>query len=796
MTFRAGLINIRKKILKPGLVLVFSCLLIIFWFSLPEVLFNDPTSTVIEDRNGTLLGAKIAADGQWRFPYDGNVPGKFKTAIIEFEDNRFYQHPGVNPFSLIRALWQNIRSGSVVSGGSTLTMQVIRLMRRGKPRTVKEKIVEIVLALRLEMSYSKDDILALYASNAPFGGNVVGLDAASWRYFGRKPGNLSWAESAALAVLPNAPSLIYPGKNHYRLKEKRDRLLKRLMLKGVIDSTQYTLAVREPLPGKPLPLEQPALHLLIKTFKEHRGERVRTTVDYDLQTAVSSIVEAHHDKLKFNGIHNAAAIVLDVETGNVLAYVGNIKNDGNPAFGSDVDIIQAPRSTGSILKPILYASMLDDGEILPNTLIADIPTMISGFSPKNFNRKYSGAVHASKALYRSLNVPAVRMLRQYGISRFYDKMKKVGITTLNKPPDHYGLSLILGGSEATLWYLAGVYAGMSRVLSHFYEYNGKYYPGDWHKPVYVYDSANVTKPAKSDLSEQALLRASAVYLTFDALLQVNRPDEFAGWKSFSSTGKIAWKTGTSFGFRDAWAIGTSPKYVVAVWIGNADGEGRSGLTGVSAAAPVMFDIFNLLPSSGWFDIPYDEMEQIPVCRESGYRASSICEPVDTVWVQKSGLQTSACPYHKMIHLDPSGRYRVTDKCENPADMIHRSWFVLPPVMEWYYRQVNPLYRPLPAYLPGCLQNSFNPMELIYPGKNARIYLPVEMDGSAGKIVLQAAHHNPEATIYWHIDGEYLGMTRGLHEMAVRPERGIHIITLVDDKGNTLKWRIEILGRGA
>lgn len=768
--------------------------LLLLWFSIPSKLFSDPASTVIEDKNGILLGAKIASDGQWRFPYNEKVPGKFKTAIIEFEDNHFYQHPGVNPFSLLRATYQNIRSGTVVSGGSTLTMQVIRLMRRGKPRTIKEKIIEMILAVRLEMTHSKDEILALYASNAPFGGNVVGLDAASWRYFGQNPGNLSWSEAAALAVLPNSPSLIYPGKNHYLLKEKRDRLLRTLLLNGNIDSTEYRLALAEPLPGKPLPLEQPAPHLLIRAFKEHNGERVRTTVDHSLQVAVASVVESHHNQLKYNEIHNMAAIVLDVETGNVLAYVGNTKNAGHPEFGSDVDIIQSPRSTGSILKPILYASMLDAGEILPNTLIPDVPTMISGFSPKNFNRKYTGAVPASKALYRSLNVPAVRMLRQYGVPRFYDKLKSAGVTTLNNPPAHYGLSLILGGSEATLWDLAGVYAGMSRVLNHFYQFNGKYFRGDWHQPVYVFDSVSVEKPTTKELTGQALLSSSAVYLTYEALLQVNRPDEFSGWKSFSSTGKIAWKTGTSFGFRDAWAIGSSPRYVVAVWVGNADGEGRSGLTGVSAAAPVMFDIFNLLPESGWFDMPYDEMEQIPVCRESGYRASSVCENIDTVWVQKSGLNTGACPFCKIVHLDPAGRYRVSSECENPADMIHKPWFVLPPVMEWYYRQVNPLYRPLPPFMPGCRQSNTNPMELIYPQKNAKIYLPVEMDGSGGKIVLQAAHHNPDAIIYWHIDDKYIGMTNGIHEMAIDPGAGNHTITLVDDKGNSLKRRVEVLSK--
>ncbi len=780
------------KIKKIISILILTVISVIFWFSLPSTLFPVPTSTVIEDRNGIMLGARIASDGQWRFPYNKNVPEKFKTAIIEFEDNRFYQHPGVNPFSVLRAAYQNLKSGKVVSGGSTLTMQVIRLMRKGKPRTIKEKLLEMLLALRLEMTYSKAEILALYASNAPFGGNVVGLDAAAWRYFGQNPDNLSWSEIASLAVLPNAPSLIYPGKNHYHLKEKRNRLLLRLFKKGIIDSTDYILSMSEPLPEKPLPFRQPAQHLLIRAYKEHQGEKIRTTLDYSLQIEVGRIVESHHNQLKFNGIHNAAAIVIDVETGEVLAYVGNTKNKDNPEYGSDVDIIQSPRSTGSILKPVLYASMLDAGEILPNTLIPDIPTMIAGFSPKNFNRKYNGAVHASKALYRSLNIPAVRMLRHYGVPRFYEKLKSVGITTLNNPPGHYGLSLILGGSEATLWDLAGVYAGFSRVLNHFYEFNGKYCSSDWHHPVYILDSSGIKKPERKELTEQYKLSASAVYLTYQSLLQVNRPEELSGWKSFSSTGKIAWKTGTSYGFRDGWAVGTTPGYVVAVWVGNADGEGRNGLTGVSAAAPVMFDIFNLLPQSGWFDAPYDEMAKIAVCRESGYRASSICGHVDTVWVQKSGLKTVACPYHKLIHLDPSGRYRVTSECFEPEKMIHKSEFVLPPVMEWYFRQVNPLYKPLPPYMKGCVPNGEIPMELIYPERNARIYLPVELDGSNGKVVFQAAHHESTAKIYWHIDGNFVGVSEGDHKMALSPEPGRHTLSLIDGQGNSITISFVIL----
>jgi penicillin-binding protein 1C len=297
---------------------------IVWWFSVPSQLFDDPTSTVLLDRNGKLLGARIAKDGQWRFPDRASVPYKFSQCLIQFEDRHFYNHPGVNPVALFRALRQNLSSGEVVSGGSTITMQVIRMASGNPPRTVWQKIIEIFKATRIEATYSKEEIIALYASHAPFGSNVVGIDAASWRFFGRSPEKLSWAESATLAVLPNAPSLIYPGKNQQRLKDKRDRLLQRLVTAGIIDQQTCDLAKQEQLPGAPYPLPRVTPHLLDRVDKEgHAGEIVTTTIDIEMQQRVTDVLQRHHQRLKGNQIHNAAAVVVEVKTGNVIAYVGN-----------------------------------------------------------------------------------------------------------------------------------------------------------------------------------------------------------------------------------------------------------------------------------------------------------------------------------------------------------------------------------------------------------------------------------------------------------------------------------------
>lgn len=776
---------------KTGIIFsLFILFIILFWFSLPSPLFNTPTSTVLYDKNGTLLGALISDDGQWRFPHNAEVPEKFKQAITQFEDRNFFIHPGINPLSMGRSAIQNIKAKKVVSGGSTLTMQVIRMSRQNRKRSFLEKFIESLLAIRLELSYSKKEILALYASNAPFGGNVVGLDAAAWRYFGRTPADLSWAETATLAVLPNAPGLIFPGKNQHLLFEKRNRLLDRLKQQGIIDTETCTLSKQEPLPGKPYPLPSIAPHLLVRAAKEGlRGRSVKSTIDTRLQQRAAEITEKHHAILKGNRINNLAALILDVETGSVLAYAGNANKQDKIDNGNDVDIITAPRSTGSILKPFLFAAMLSDGELLPNTLVPDIPTNISGYTPQNFNLTYDGAVPAKRALSRSLNVPAVKMLQTYGTERFNYVLKKLGMSTINKPADHYGLSIILGGAEGKLWDIAGIYASMARTLNHYTKYGGKYDAADYHKPFYLADSLSHHEPV---LENASIYDAASIKFMFDAMVEVNRPDADMAWKLYSSSTQIAWKTGTSFGYRDGWAIGVTPNNVVAVWVGNADGEGRPGLTGIGTAAPIMFELFGLLKTHKWFEQPYDEMVKASVCEQSGHRATELCEETESVWIPASGSKTSPCPYHKLIHLDASQKYRVNSECEDVNKMIHRKWFILPPSQEFYYKSKNPSYRELPPFRKDCSGSNSNSMELIYPKQLSKIYVPVELDGKPGKTVFEVAHRRKNAIIFWHLDDKYIGSTSSFHQMGFAPEQGSHTLTLVDEEGETIVQKFEIV----
>ena len=716
-----------------------AAILLAYLFCLPRNIFKGTGySTVVTDRNGELLGARTAPDGQWRFPPSDSVPVKFQTALINFEDRYFVFHRGVNPVSVVRAAIGNIKAGRVTSGGSTITMQVIRMSRR-KPRNMFQKVIEAILATRLELRCNKMEILCLYAAHAPFGGNVVGLEAASWRYFGRPPEELSWAEAATLAVLPNSPSDIHPGKNRNRLLEKRNQLLNTLSSRGYLDDLDLELALEEPLPDEPMPLPQVARHLTGFHCKRTPGQRIRTTVDINLQRQVEAVADQWNLEFAKTGIHDLAAIVLDVRTGDVLAYVGN-SNPDIKRPGSDVDIIRSPRSTGSILKPVLYCSLLQEGEILPNTLLPDIPVNINGFSPQNFNRQFAGAVPASEALVRSLNVPAVHMLRKYGVSKFLDILRKCGISTLPKSASHYGLSLILGGGEATLMDIARMYAGMSA------SYQG-------------------CAPDGFPLTDKC-----ALWWTIDALKEVNRPDEI-DWHLIGSVKKVAWKTGTSFGFRDAWAVGFTADYAVGVWAGNAQGQGMPGLTGARTAGPVLFDIFNLLRpkegngeyyADGWFKEPvYGDYITAEVCSESGHLKGVDCPHADTLMLPRKAIKSSSCPYHKTIEGIRT--------------------FVLPPSMEWYYRQHHPEYKP---YIPENKQD-YAPMEFIYPESGAVIYIPRQLDGSTAGITFNLAHRNPETKVFWHLDKEYVGETRYLHQIRLVPQKGMHTVTAVDESGNTI-----------
>ena len=755
----------RLSVTKKVILCILAFLVTGYIFCLPRHLFHVPYSTVVTDRNEELLGARIASDGQWRFPPRNTTPEKIKECLITFEDKHFYHHWGVNPFAIGRAFYQNVKNKRIVSGGSTLTMQTIRLARN-ESRTFREKLIEMIWATRLEFRASKEEILSMYISHAPFGGNVVGLDAAAWRYFGHSADDLSWAESAMLAVLPNAPAMIHLSKGRKTLLDKRNRLLKQLLEKKTIDSSTYELAISEPLPDEPHALPQIAPYLVSRFYQERNGEYSRSTINKGIQTQVEDLAERWSNEFGRSDIRNLAILVIDIPSNQVVAYCGNVHFDRKQG-GNQVDVIQAPRSTGSILKPFLYYAMLQEGSLLPDMLLPDVPVNINGFTPQNFSMQFEGAVPASEALARSLNIPAVTMLQRYGVPKFHSFLQQIGLKTINRSSSHYGLSLILGGAEATLWDVTNAYAMMGRSLLQLPQ-----------------RSCSLLLPTSRITESTDPFQPGAVWQTFDALKEVNRPEEI-DWKSIPSMQTIAWKTGTSYGFRDAWAVGVTPRYAVGVWVGNATGEGKPGLVGAQTAGPVLFDIFNLLPSSSWFTRPAGIFVEAEVCRKSGHLKGRFCDETDTLLVLPAGLRTEAYPYHHLVTLSADESQRIYENCANTEPTLRKSWFTLPPVWEWYYKQHHPEYKPLPPFKAGCGEDTFQPMQFIYPPMNARIKLPKQLDGSKGFLTVELAHNNPNATVFWHLDETYQAQTQDFHKISLQPAAGKHSLTAVDGEGNTI-----------
>jgi penicillin-binding protein 1C len=426
--------------------------------------------------------------------------------------------------------------------------------------------------------------------------------------------------------------------------------------------------------------------------------------------------------------------------------------------------------------------MLEEGELLPNMLVPDIPVNYGSFSPKNYSNAFHGAVPAHRVLERSLNVPSVVLLRNYGVEKFSYLLNKLGFSTINRPVDDYGLTLILGGAECTLWDLVGVFAKMAQKMNSLTDHTTVF------KNLTFYEN----QTQKQESIKNFPFDLASLWLTFESLANVNRPEEEGQWQTFSSSRKVAWKTGTSFGNRDAWSIGVTPEYVVGVWVGNASGEGRPALTGLGYAAPVMFDVFALLPATTWFSMPTDELTVVDICLKSGHLASHLCPETQQQWIPKAGLNTTLCPYHIEVNISMDGNYRVNTDCERIDHIKREVFFVLPPAQAWYYKNLNTDYRPLPPVSPKCLSTfGASPLALIYPRNEVSVVIPRKLEGEKSAAVFQAANANPQSLIFWHIDNEYVGVTNSPHKLAVNPAPGIHTLTLVDSEGFSIKTKFKV-----
>ncbi len=751
--------------------------MLLVWILMPMPGHKPSYSRVLYSSEGVLLSAITSSEQQWCFPMDEDIPQKLATCIITYEDEFFHYHPGVNPVAVIKAIISNRKAGRNTRGASTIPMQVMRMKNKNSRRTISNKIFETLSAVKYSFLTRDKNILREWCEIAPFGGNTVGIKAAALRYFGRSVEKLSWAEYALLAVLPNGPSSANLSKNRHVLKQKRDFLLHKLQKKGHFDSSELELYLGEDLPTETKAIPQYAYHALMFLAGKYPSQYIfRTTMPVDIQLKTYEILMRESSFLKPDDIRNIAAVVIDITNNQLMAYHGNAPDHAS-SF-SYVDVAQAPRSYGSLLKPLLYAHALETAQFLPNEMVADIPTAIGDFQPENFDKKYRGAVPFEEMLIQSLNVPAVRVLNTVGLQGYYDLIRTLNIDHLDKGPDHYGLSIILGGGESTLWELCRIYKGLAQ------NYTGI---SDPFRPVQV-----LIEEQPATRHQSFSFSSFTMQHLIMAMSDLIRPREEKSWQIFGTDHKIAWKTGTSYGHKDAWAMGFNGKYMVGVWIGNEGGEGRFDLTGITKAAPVMFKLFNALPNNQWFGRPptYEKKEIITICAESGKIAGPLCSKRQKITLDKTSFKYQQCTYHQEVLMSKDGLSLSLDCIDKLA--YKDTFLVLPSYMEYYYRQAHNDYRIIPANDPDCLPEG-TVCRIIYPQEGLKIFLPKQNAGKQNELIAKAYHRNEDAKLFWFIDSDFKTSTsKSPHDCLIKITPGRHVLTVTDQWGNKDEIHFEII----
>lgn len=754
--------------------------LVIFliWLFLPlkGPLICKDYSQVIYANDGTVLRAFLNDNEQWCFPpsVTDTVPDKLKQTIVYYEDQYFEKHPGVNPVAVFKALKQNIAQKRIVSGASTITMQLAR-MRFQNSRTYVNKIAEMLFALKIEMHTSKDNILSAYVNHAPYGRNIIGYQAASLKYFQKLPRDLSWSEAATLAVLPNAPGMVSPGQNNRILTQKRDFLLNKLYDNNVFSELTLKTALNEPLVNRVFPLNRSAEHLtnLIHT-KGPEVDVVETTIDLKLQQYIEYVCQNYQHNIEQFGIHNLSALVVENKTGFVKSYIGSANFTDLLNLGQN-DGVQAPRSSGSILKPFLYALSIDEGLISTKALIKDIPTYYDGFSPSNADHKFRGIVPAEEALIRSLNIPAVRLLNSYGTSSFYYFLKQTGVSTLFRPADGYGLTLILGGAEVTPWDIAQLYRGLAL--------DGNFLPISYLKR----DSLEV------QIGNNQLISKGSIYQVREAMKELNRPGEEQFWKQYMGSRSIAWKTGTSYGHKDAWAAGITPNYTVVVWAGNFSGEGNVKLGGATIAGPLMIELFNYLGNKhdNWFEKDEMAFTTVKICKETGYQAGPYCSKIKYTDYPKQAKPLKICPYHRKFEVNNDEDKTVCSLCWEEGHH-EKNYLVYPPEVVYQLNQMGNYPKSVPVHNRKCSGTyATSQMNFIYPKDSSKIWLPVDFNHERQKLVFKLATNQPNELVYWYIDDVYLGVTLVKHEKVIDMDEGWHVMTANSQNGATTNITFQV-----
>ena len=712
-------------------------------------------SVSILDENGKLMDVFLNEDEEWHLKIEDKVEDKLKEAVLTYEDKNFYKHFGVDIFAICRAIRDNVL-GYKRSGASTITMQVAKLAYP-KKRNYINKFIEIIQSLKIELMLDKETILKYYLNNAPYGGNIVGFGTAARVYFEKDPKNLSYAECALLAVLPNSPGLMHIERNREKLVAKRNKLLDKLYENGKLSEDELELAKREPLPKERHSFERVAPHLARRLSNIEKSKVIKTTINYDIQKKMQEIVKSYTDFTHSEGIVNAAMMVVENKTRNVKAYIGSQEFMDMDNAGQ-VDGITAKRSPGSILKPFLYALSIDDGIIAPESLVQDVPMFFANFNPQNANRKYTGMIEARQALISSLNIPFVHLLQQYSEDRFYYFLKDT-LGFSENSPGLYGLSLILGTKEFTLEEIATLYTGLANY-------------GKMTKLHYLLDD--------KDRSMKKMFSEGASYLTLDTLKELVRPglNNLYKWKD-----PISWKTGTSFGKRDAWACGMTPDYTVIVWVGNFSGASNDNLSGVISGGRLLFNVFQELTNSNKkFTPPLYDLENIEVDKITGYRINMDGVEKKFIRYPKSAKPLKLSPYYKKIYVDDNG-VEIDSRDANFANS-HEKVILNYPIEVVNYlvrenRDISEIYN---------VKTNEKSIKILYPTPFVKILLPKDLDKEQ-KLIAKIANVKNQ-NIYWYLDNEFIGFDKSF-EKEIDLGAGNHTLTIVAEDGETAKTNFTV-----
>lgn len=763
-------------------------LLVVLWVYFPLSAELPTTySRMALDRNGVILRVWLDEQQQLRMPPLGELCPKYVQALLVYEDGRFFNHSGVDVLALLRAFRLNLQKSRIVSGGSTITMQMVRL-RNPQARTLWAKAWESIQALRWERQWTKQRILRHYSTLVPMGGNVVGIDAAAWRYLGHSAANLTWAQAATFAVLPNRPALQNLDRGRRELQNRRDLLLRRLYYQGIIDSLSLQSSLQESLPTGRRPLPFSAPHFCHFVAGKSSIALLETSLDLNLQKSAERLAREYISNRAVawgSSLSQVSALVMETKTGAVRAWVGAANYWDTTALGRNNGVL-ARRSTGSTLKPMLYALAMQRGPYTGASLLEDIPTRFGDFQPQNADESFRGWVLFNQALVQSLNVVAVRLLQEVGVEEFLHWLQKAGLN-LPRSAGHYGLSLILGGAEASLAELVPLYAMLYR--------GGDFVRLQTGRDSYLQQSL-----------ESKLLHPEAAHQVVNWLKSVQRPEFHQYHRWFNHQVPVAWKTGTSYGSRDAWAIGVNEQWTIGVWVGNFRGGSLPGLSGAASAAPLLFDLFSAFTdrmqpmwksytNSGLGKQQVLHHDSLEVCKLSGYARHGACPLGKMMAVPSGERKFKQCPLHRRAVLDAQG-IEVCSRCWDINDTTHRQVETHPVQVRSVLAKQGKILQAQPVHKPQCpARPQTQELQWVYPLEGMEVILPRNWRGNAQPLLSEVLHREANARVQWWLNGTQVGQTDGIHRLPLQVENGDNYLWVEDELGRGAGVQFRVRNHG-